>query len=48
MPRGQAVAERVARSLGISERTLHRRLPNPGPPFKTFLISFASRNPNDS
>jgi AraC-like DNA-binding protein len=37
MPRAQAVAERVARSLGISERTLHRRLSESGTSFQDVL-----------
>ena len=40
MPRGQAVAERVARSLGISERTLHRRLSESGTSFQDVLDQF--------
>jgi AraC-like DNA-binding protein len=40
MPRGQAVAERVARSLGISERTLHRRLSESGNSFQDVLDQF--------
>jgi AraC-like DNA-binding protein len=40
MPRGQAVAERVARSLGISERTLHRRLSESGTSFQEVLDQF--------
>jgi AraC-like DNA-binding protein len=40
MPRGQAVAERVARSLGISERTLHRRLSETGSSFQDILDQF--------
>ena len=37
MPRGQAVAQRVARSLGMSERTLHRRLAASGNSFQGVL-----------
>ena len=37
MPRGQAVAERVARTLGISERTLHRRLSSEGSSYLELL-----------
>jgi len=40
MPTGQAVAERVARSLGISERTLHRRLSESGTTFQGVLDQF--------
>ncbi|MGA2550372.1 MAG: AraC family transcriptional regulator ligand-binding domain-containing protein [Burkholderiaceae bacterium] len=40
MPRGQAVAERVARSLGVSERTLHRRLADSGISFQDILDQF--------
>ena len=40
MPRGKAVAERVARSLGISERTLHRRLSESGTSFQDVLDQF--------
>ena len=40
IPRGQAVAERVARSLGISERTLHRRLSESGSSFQNVLDQF--------
>ena len=40
MSRGQAVAERVARSLGISERTLHRRLSESGTSFQDVLDQF--------
>ncbi len=40
LPRGQAVAERVARSLGISERTLHRRLSESGSSFQDVLDQF--------
>jgi AraC-like DNA-binding protein len=40
MPRGQAVAERVARSLGISERTLHRRLSESDTSFQDVLDQF--------
>lgn len=40
MPRGQAVAERVARSVGISERTLHRRLSESGTSFQDVLDLF--------
>jgi len=40
MPRGQAVAERVARSLGISERTLHRHLSESGSSFQEVLDQF--------
>jgi AraC-like DNA-binding protein len=40
MPRGQAVAERVARSLGISDRTLHRRLAEAGTSFQDVLDQF--------
>jgi AraC-like DNA-binding protein len=40
MPRGQAVAERVARSLGISERTLHRRLSESGTSYQDVLDQF--------
>jgi AraC-like DNA-binding protein len=40
MPRGQAVAERVARSVGISERTLHRRLSESGTSFQDVLDQF--------
>jgi AraC-like DNA-binding protein len=40
MPRGQAVAERVARSLGVSERTLHRRLSESGTSFQDVLDQF--------
>ena len=40
LPRGQAVAERVARSLGISERTLHRRLSDCGTSFQDLLDQF--------
>jgi AraC-like DNA-binding protein len=40
MPRGQAVAERVARSLGVSERTLHRRLSEAGTSFQDVLDQF--------
>lgn len=40
LPRGQAVAERVARSLGISERTLHRRLSESGTSFQDVLDQF--------
>ena len=40
MPRGQAVAERVARSLGMSERTLHRRLSETGTSFQDVLDQF--------
>jgi AraC-like DNA-binding protein len=40
MPRGQAVAERVARSLGISERTLHRRLSESRISFQDVLDQF--------
>ena len=40
LPRGQAVAERVARSLGVSERTLHRRLSESGTSFQDVLDQF--------
>jgi AraC-like DNA-binding protein len=40
LPRGQAVAERVARSLGVSERTLHRRLAESGHSFQDVLDTF--------
>ncbi len=40
MPRGQAVAERVARSLGLSERTLHRRLSESETSFQDVLDQF--------
>ena len=40
LPRGQAVAERVARSLGFSERTLHRRLSESGHSFQDILDAF--------
>jgi AraC-like DNA-binding protein len=40
LPRGQAVAERVARSLGISERTLNRRLHELGTSFHEVLDQF--------
>ena len=40
MPRGHAVAERVARALGISERTLHRRLSESGTSFQDVLDQF--------
>jgi AraC-like DNA-binding protein len=40
MPRGQAVAERVARSLGASERTLYRRLSESGTSFQDVLDQF--------
>jgi AraC-like DNA-binding protein len=40
MPRGQVVAERVARSLGMSERTLHRRLSESETSFQDVLDQF--------
>jgi AraC-like DNA-binding protein len=40
MPRRQAVAECVARSLGVSERTLHRRLSESGTSFQNVLDQF--------
>jgi AraC-like DNA-binding protein len=40
LPRSQAVAERVARSLGISERTLNRRLRELGTSFHQVLDQF--------
>jgi AraC-like DNA-binding protein len=40
LPRGQAVAERVARSLGVSERTLQRRLSDLGTSFQEVLDQF--------
>ena len=40
MPRGQAVAERVAHSLGLSERTLHRRLSESETSFQDVLDQF--------
>jgi AraC-like DNA-binding protein len=40
LPRAQAVAERVARSLGMSERTLHRRLSESGTSFQEVLDQF--------
>ena len=40
LPRRQAVAERVARSLGVSERTLHRRLAESGTSYQDVLDQF--------
>ena len=40
MPRNQAVAERVAASLGMSERTLHRRLDQMNTSFQEILDQF--------
>lgn len=40
IPKGQAVAEKVARSLGVSERTLHRRLAESGSSFRDVLDQF--------
>jgi AraC-like DNA-binding protein len=40
MPRNQAIAERVAASLGVSERTLHRRLTQLGTSFQEVSDQF--------